>query len=402
MRDLQTVDFVTVLGDSHVRSFAFDTRFFPLFIENGKNVNFTTEAKAQNTQRILWDNLARVRNDLPILLVFAEPDIRLLNITNPSDQQLVEVIARYKALLTALQQHHHGMIAVYNIVPKEDESYNRVAQEYNRQLSTFCRTNGFVFIDIWQDLFDGRALNPKFCADHVHLNQLVVPYVVDAFAQNNIALTSNEQTAYAWTYLYRLPLAKSETRIWGDKGTDAQSSKNFAATEMTLNAVQRMRKILHKAQDKSVLIVGSSEGFIGVELSKYFDSDIVLYDSNPVKAKMAQRVLQFVNSPQLAEAQQIPTSPFALIIVAKPEGDLESLWEQATLALIIIASVNDPIPSVLPKPDHVLTLTEAFCLHVYEKGMRLNLQMGFIDKLNNQLDKYLKRIKRYMNNQFKI
>src|SRR5262249_23434130 len=67
-------EFVTVLGNSYVRSFTSGTRFLPLMLAPGPSLSFLTPEIAEATKRVTWNAVRRTDPHSLVLLVFGNGD----------------------------------------------------------------------------------------------------------------------------------------------------------------------------------------------------------------------------------------------------------------------------------------------------------------------------------------
>jgi lysophospholipase L1-like esterase len=298
-------DYLCVLGDSHVRAFARHAAFLPLFIGSGKQTCFITDAHAAATQARLRANLERLAGH-PVLLVLGEPDVRLHleNAHGTRDAgadsdlpQMEAAVSRYAAVLDAVCARHDGPVAVLSSAPTPRAEHNRLARVFNEKLGAVCAARRVPFFDLWPDLMPSGAevVDPRFSADHVHLNEHIVALLAPRLQTLGWwPPGSGPAPNFEWSYLYRFPVGTAETRVWGDANIgSAGHQRKFGRTESIAACVQKIATLLDREDVKSVLIAEAREGFVAFQLPRRSDRRIAAWDSDPARVAAGERLRAF-------------------------------------------------------------------------------------------------------------
>lgn len=294
-------EFVVVLGDSHVRSFAYSLDFLPLFIGPGKTVSFVSRRRARNTMRVVRNNLRLLESGRPLLVVLGEPDVRHIAATKREADQFSVVedcVSRYSHLLKFCRANWKGSIFVYNVVPSRSNRRNVIARYYNECLARKCTEIGLKFVSIWTSIMlPSGEVSDEYVADEIHLNDKVAPYVLRELGIGRVEAASPRDALrpnnFAWSYLYRFPVAGgSETRIWGDAPCTLASAK-FEKTKQLDRALMLIRRSLVRVygfRNLSIVIVGGREGYAAFQLGLDGFKGVVSVESDPSKIRAGRRL----------------------------------------------------------------------------------------------------------------
>lgn len=296
--------FVYVLGDSHVRSFAADPSFVPLFVGAGRQNCFITDRHAEDARDRILKNFRRLDEGRPVMLVFGEPDIRFYledqfearTLGGPDANAYVAGCAeRFLGTVGPLSESFDNRILVYNVVPNTRAAHNELAAQYNDLLRQRLPALGVEFVDLWTVTFDSAngLVEPKFSADEIHLNHRIVPFARQFLLQRGIALGSASHQPYAWSYFYRIDIDdRDNTRIWGDARLDSRSAE-YADSEIARAAARRLAEALAQDQADSILVANCREGFVPLALPPRPTGSIIAIDDDPEKIRAAHRLVRF-------------------------------------------------------------------------------------------------------------
>ncbi len=222
--------YINVLGDSHTRSFCYNTFFFPICIGAGIDTCFLTKEKKNKTYAKLYESIKRLDLRKPIMLVLGEPDIRhhLENRFNThqlyksySNEEVIKKAAlNYVDVIKKIKSEFDFKLIIYNSVPTERLNHNKLARLYNNVLEQYClKAQDTFFINIWDDLIDKKSgiVKNYYKADFVHLNEKVDKIVIAKIKSLlKGALFESHYSKYFWNYFYKYTINGNTIGIWGD------------------------------------------------------------------------------------------------------------------------------------------------------------------------------------------
>ena len=188
---------IIVLGDSHVRSFAKNKYFLPLFVGPGKTTCFINDKTSKETKNKVIDILSKFEKDDRILLVFGEPDCRWWSgqgwhpwnsKEKPSlnENGLNTSINRFKNFIETILNKGYSNIVVYNTTPSEREVQNSAVKIWNMDIENFCFGKTIPFINLNEELFNEGMIKTEYLADPIHLNEKSVNLTLKIFNNMDI------------------------------------------------------------------------------------------------------------------------------------------------------------------------------------------------------------------------
>ncbi|MDF1823598.1 MAG: hypothetical protein P1U68_03090 [Verrucomicrobiales bacterium] len=208
---LQLGSKILVIGDSHVRSYARNVNFFPVFLGQGRLHNFTSDEYAEN-YRVKAERILRNTRSNVALLVLGEPDARhslglgwLPWERSKADQarmrnrcpsiMRVEVeksAQRICSLFTAFRKSfpETRLISV-SLHPVQMEEQNMAAQLLNELLA---KSLGEDFFDLTAEVESLR----KALIDPVHHSGAIQPVVERALSEQIILTESRAIDVEEW------------------------------------------------------------------------------------------------------------------------------------------------------------------------------------------------------------
>lgn len=194
---------IYVIGDSHTRSFSFNRNFTPLFLGQGKEINFTSVESYNKVVNSVLHVLQYFSDNDSIILFLGEPDTRyyLSSGWYPWDNEnLIDIkghqekvalsINRYSDFIKLIKSKFSGNIYVLNVIPSNRKEQNIVVDEYNKQLSKACNDISVEFLHANEFIYSDEnhtGIKPEYFSDQVHLNhrlQIVVQELLTSFGVN--------------------------------------------------------------------------------------------------------------------------------------------------------------------------------------------------------------------------
>ena len=316
---------VYALGDSHVRTCSYHSRFLPLYVGPGFANCFLTAELAAAAQNKILTNIARLPQDCAVLLCFGEPDVRFhaedrFGSRSAGDEEALKTaVARYASALTSVRDGARVRLAVMSVPPSIDATRSRLAVRYNGYLTEACARLGVTFIDLWSNLADGNGmLQSVFDADGIHLNPSMLPALSRVLREKHIvARDFPDGPDFSWSFNYRIPLNDGmETRFWGDKANAAKADR----------LVEYVSASVPDAQAVSAAVLDCREGYIALALARGGVRRLAAADADAAKRVLAREVARFARCPELrimapdaleAEARR---SAFDIVIAYSPRN----------------------------------------------------------------------------------
>lgn len=205
-----------IVGDSHVRSFSKNSNFFPVFIGQGKEHNFTSDDSLLRVTAKTKGMIGKlIPNDSTIILFFGEPDTRYYlntgwypwdNLHNCSldgyKEKINESINRYCKFIAELRTVFNGKIFVLNVIPSIRQIQNTVVDCFNSEMiSALNRSNLAEFIDINNHIYSSdshESILPLYYGDHVHLNNKIQILLEEFLNSKGFNIRSGFDENYNW------------------------------------------------------------------------------------------------------------------------------------------------------------------------------------------------------------
>jgi hypothetical protein len=196
---------IHVIGDSHLRPFAFRSPFLLHHISQATAYNLSKDKSYSQSKKYLNSFLPAINKKRDVLLlVFGEIDARVhiylqyeKNNKKISIERLIDTtVERYGETIVRLKNDEFA-VCVHGLPPaarKEFESdlpflgspeqRSDISRRFNNKLGDFCRKNDVLFIDMQMIAADEKGfIKKEYAADEVHLSGKVVPYARDRIAQ---------------------------------------------------------------------------------------------------------------------------------------------------------------------------------------------------------------------------
>lgn len=195
---------IHVIGDSHLRPFAFRSPFLLHHISQATAHNLNKENSFSQSRRYLNSFLPSINKQRDVLLlVFGEIDARVhiylqyekKNKKISLDRLIDATVDNYGETIRRLMDNGFA-VCVHGLPPaaRKDfesnlpflgspEQRSEISSKFNKKLGDFCRISEVPFIDMQSLASDENGfIKKEYAADEVHLSGKVVP-----FAKNKIA-----------------------------------------------------------------------------------------------------------------------------------------------------------------------------------------------------------------------
>jgi hypothetical protein len=199
-----------VIGDSHVRSFSYNKKVFPIFVAQGSQLLLNTNKQCEKTVKLLKPILESLPLNNTVVLLIGEPSLRefltegsILTEVNPDNyaSHFYQNLKWIKKNLTSTSRD----IIIVPPIPRGDKDYGylwlSVIQEMNKA--------GEHFANIYSSAVnENGALNELYIGDFIHSNEKLADLIVNTL-QSGFAFSDDH---HAWKYQYSL---FGSSKVWG-------------------------------------------------------------------------------------------------------------------------------------------------------------------------------------------
>lgn len=348
--------YIPAVGDSHVRSFSYHPAFLPLFIGPGKSINFVTDENARVARDRLKAVISRLDVDLPVMLVFGEPDVRMhledrfgTQSEYVSDSDALHVfVSRYTKAIDAIQAELPNDLLVYNSIPTLRVEHNLLARKYNDFLEEACKAKDIPYIDVWADLVgDQKSLDEQYAAEHIHLNERVAPFVVEKLVCDGwLPETIAKKEPYSWAFNHTFALEEGfDVRVWGDAELDPESPR-FVRTGAYAKASEIVQDAIKGLKTPRLIVMPSTEGFIPFQLSTDSFAEAILHEPDNSTARAASRLVSFTGRESITVTDELPSA-----------DDIRKSYEElAFVGVLDGGAYDEEIETTLESIEHRVTV----------------------------------------------
>ncbi len=205
---------IYVIGDSHTRSFAFNDNFIPLFLGQGKEINFTSNENAIKIKQLSSNLMTHINENDSLILFIGEPDTRFylnagwypwdsLDLVNAKNyiENVEKSISRYHRYISLIKQKFKGKLFVLNVIPSNRALQNVIVDEYNKQLKIICDLEEINFLDVNNTIYADykhESIRDEYISDHVHLNHKLQVQVQQKLKDFDLELPDNFNGSVKW------------------------------------------------------------------------------------------------------------------------------------------------------------------------------------------------------------
>lgn len=189
---------IHVVGDSHVEPFRGSIPFSAHHIGATTAYNLNKKNSTTKSHEKLFQVIERIRKNDIVMLCFGEIDCRIhiyyqhkkSNEKYSMEELIDRTISNYGEVMAQLKDRGINF-CVYCVSPatKVENEYkypfygtpeirSQINRTFNEKLKLFCETNGYKFIDIYDEVAakDGLMLK-EYMSDDIHLNRRAVRLV---------------------------------------------------------------------------------------------------------------------------------------------------------------------------------------------------------------------------------
>jgi hypothetical protein len=201
-------DSVFVLGDSHVRSFAYSKNVVPCFIGPGKTLLLSNSELREKTSIKIKRVLQYLPKSALAVVLVGEPTLRFFldGGHNDSDYSSTFVKAfcyQFNKLHQDIKKIHPNLVMLPP-VPRRDSRYAKIWEK----VVSILRAEGFL----WAGAFDTSVvdgyLKAEMIGDYIHANEQLADEAMRFIGYEN----HYSSDLYAWQYQYEIA---DGAKIWG-------------------------------------------------------------------------------------------------------------------------------------------------------------------------------------------
>ena len=206
---------IHVIGDSHCRSFAYNSNFFPIFLGEGKLFNFIDDSNANRVLDKVVGCLEKIQNIETVLFVFGEPDCRWymgygwqpwkenVGEVKPATFDIEASVDRYSSFLKSISQRFPNVsFYALSVCPSNRPKQNSLVIELNDLLEqSISAISNVNFISIFDTVTDPESnkVRDEFYGDPVHLSNAVQHPVEDYFIKEQRLQKSGFDHQHNWS-----------------------------------------------------------------------------------------------------------------------------------------------------------------------------------------------------------
>lgn len=310
--DAEEDSFVYVLGNSQVRTLAYDTGLFPLYIGGGGYTNFLFEEKWRLTVETVECCVERIETSRDVLLVFGAGDVNNYRRfgdeirAEPGGSELTprEILERsarrYAALIERLRIRLTGRLFVLSTLPTFDREQTEVAHAFNAVLRAYCVARGVHFLDIVDYVSDPEsgllATDMAIAEDDAHLHQNASKEILTRLRAAG-ARMARDSRPFNWNYLFQFPLNERViARVWSEPDTTGKNVvylRLVGASQMISLAAAIVSARLFTKPARTVVAANCGEGLFPLYLPLGSAQRIVGLPESSVQCMVAERLRRF-------------------------------------------------------------------------------------------------------------
>lgn len=385
---VEECEFITVVGNSFVRSFASGTRILPLMVGPANWLSFLTPESADITKRVAWNTIKRVDPKSLVLMVFsnADPACHAIGLHGtrkaveegalPSHEAAVRAgAARYFEMVDEVLAKTPLNLVLFSATPMLTPETRTLVKVFNEELAEYGRRSGLPILDLTEELTDPATgyLKPhlRSAPDDPHMTHEIMPMVERGL--KNLNMLPGEGHSFDWEYMFRFSLdPQVEMRIWNEPhlgGKNIVHSHKVKFAQILERAANILIGHLALEPDSDILVLNGREGFLALEVPPNVAGHITSVDKQVGKALMGQRVsrvigrtdIQFKTVNRLREAANEAYDYVVLVIHENDELDecmeaLTAVMENVRRRVLVLTVLD--LAGQLNQVPHVESVSE--------------------------------------------
>jgi ectoine hydroxylase-related dioxygenase (phytanoyl-CoA dioxygenase family) len=206
---------IHIIGDSHCRSFAYNSNFFPIFLGEGKLFNFIDDSNANRVLEKVYGCLEKIQSIETVLFVFGEPDTRWylgygwqpwkedIGEVKPATVDLQASAVRYSNFLKSISQRFPKVsFHALSVCPSDRLKQNLLVEELNDLISqSISAIPNVSYVSVFDTIIDpeSKKVLDEFYGDPVHLSNSVQRPVEDYFIREKLLQVSGFDHEHSWS-----------------------------------------------------------------------------------------------------------------------------------------------------------------------------------------------------------
>lgn len=306
-------EFIYVLGSSYARSFSLGTLYLPFMMGTSFTLSFLSDELAEASRKQIFAHLDRVDLRNPVLFAFFESNslthaqnkagtktLQTEGVLGSSEDLIIAGARRYGEFLGDVAVCYPGIKAfILNACPQLNDEQSAYVKLTNPILKQRCAEEGFLFVDIWDQLIDPETdfIREEFCTapGDVHLSKDSVSFVTNFLRDHGVLPSDNGD--FTWSHMIRFQIGEGEvSRVWTEPHAGPENlvfSRLVAFNAVVERAVSHLVATLPMDGRARVLVPNCREGYVPLAISPNLASTITAMDPSAERIKIARRLAHF-------------------------------------------------------------------------------------------------------------
>lgn len=315
-----------VIGDSNVRSFAYDLHLIPLFIGPAAFNNFLSKKKSDHTKDKIKEVCKLLTKNDRLLLTFSGDHYHVGELNDDGLEKLIKAASLYCASVLEIRNSFDGeLIVILPFAPtisrKDKIKHHKF---YLSELVEQFDKNKINYLNPNKKITTEGTLREYYTMDFAHVSYKYIQHLLDDLeSETEFAEINNKP----WSYLYILNTKFGPIKIWGDHAKEDLKLGTFDVhywhtyNQKTL-LIKHFCKLINSFLVNSITvdllktihIFDCKEGFVAFELLKNRATKIRIdaTDSDEINIERAKILNKFYGYDNLKLEKQI-VSPSKII-----------------------------------------------------------------------------------------
>lgn len=306
-------EFIYVMGSSYARSFSLGTLYLPFMMGTSFTLSFLSPELAKASRNHIFAHLDRVDLRNPVLFAFFESNslthaqnkagtktLQTEGVLGSSEDLIIAGAHRYGEFLGAVAARYPGIKAfILNACPQLNDEQSAYVKLTNPILKQCCEEEGFLFVDIWDQLADPETefIREELCTapGNVHLSKDSTSFVTNFLRDHGVLPSDNGD--FTWSHMIRFQIGEGEvSRVWTEPHAGPENlifSRLVAFNAVMERAVSHLLATLPMDGSARVSVPNCREGYVPLAISPHLASTITAADPSHERIKMARRLAHF-------------------------------------------------------------------------------------------------------------
>jgi len=301
-----------LLGDSHSRSFSYNSYIVPIFIGPAAFNNFLTDKNANSVGKKCLSIIDKIPHDIIILTCFSgDPEHHARPVKHqrsrndiifPDIQLLHSAAERYVKLLLEINLQKNREIVAISPIPGTYEEHCVAHTIYTQYFLSLCEKKNIKTICINNKISNKTKLLKKYSADFIHISPNSIHYYLDSLSKLFPNLKITKSYPKGWQNKHELVIQKSILKIWGDcnqsdlickygdilkfENLDLEQSLKTQAAKVICKFIYLLEST--EMENKSVNMLDSHDGFYCFLLSNLLNFSYNIYGTDHSSLNVAR------------------------------------------------------------------------------------------------------------------